>query len=72
MHVVFISHEYPLWSPGGVGSFLQTFGRALVQRGHRVSIVGAGKSTSEEILEDEGVQLYRLPKKKGVYPDFCT
>lgn len=70
MHVVFISHEYPLWSPGGVGSFLQTFGRALVQRGHRVSIVGAGKSTSEEILEDEGVQLYRLPKKKGFIPTF--
>ncbi|PKA82108.1 glycosyltransferase involved in cell wall biosynthesis [Ulvibacter sp. MAR_2010_11] len=65
MHLVFISHEYPLWSPGGVGSFLQTFGRALVQKGHRVSIVGAGNSSAEEVLEDKGVNLYRLPRKKG-------
>lgn len=70
MHIVFISHEYPLWSPGGVGSFLQTIGRALVTNGHRVTIVGAGKSTREEFLEDEGVQLFRLPKKKGILPAF--
>lgn len=70
MHIVFHSHEYPLWSPGGVGSFMQTFGRALVRRGHSVTIVGAGKSYEEEFVEDEGVQLYRLPKKKGKLPGF--
>lgn len=70
MHIVFLSHEYATWSPGGVGTFLQTLGRALVKSGHEVSIVGAGKSDSEEQLEDKGVQLYRLPKNAGRLPDF--
>ncbi|MAT90627.1 MAG: glycosyl transferase family 1 [Flavobacteriaceae bacterium] len=70
MHIVFISHEYPLWSPGGVGSFLQTFGRALVKEGHQVTVVGAGMDAKEVILEDKGVQLIRLPKKTGWKPAF--
>ncbi|MDC7995694.1 glycosyltransferase family 4 protein [Altibacter sp. HG106] len=70
MHIVFLSHEYPVWSPGGVGSFLQTFGRALVQNGHRVTVVGAGKDAQEIRWEDEGVQLIRLPKKTGWKPAF--
>ncbi|WP_034261590.1 glycosyltransferase family 4 protein [Altibacter lentus] len=71
MHIVFLSHEYPLWSAGGIGSFLQTFGRALVARGHRVTVVGAGTALTEVYLEDEGVHLYRLPKQqKGLLPEF--
>lgn len=70
MHIVFLSHEYPLWSPGGVGTFLQTLGRALVNEGHRVTVVGPGKEITEEYLEDEGVRLYRLPKKQGLLPTF--
>lgn len=70
MHIVFLSNEYPLWSPGGIGSFLQTFGRSLVKNNHTVSIVGIGTKITEEIIEDKGVQLYRLPRKKGFLPDF--
>ncbi|MCA0153709.1 glycosyltransferase family 4 protein [Winogradskyella vincentii] len=62
MHICFISSEYPLWKSGGVGSFLQTLGRALVKEGHMVSIVGIGNK--EEQLDDKGVQIYRLPVSK--------
>lgn len=61
MHICFISNEYPLWAVGGIGSFIQTLGRMMVQKGHQVSLVGIGNSTKEEMINDEGVELYRLP-----------
>ncbi len=64
MHICFISNEYPLWASGGVGSFLQTFCRALLKHGHRASIVGIGKSQKREELNDDGVNIYRLPVSK--------
>lgn len=71
MHIVFLSNEYPLWtSGGGLGSFLQTFGQALVEKKHRVTILGIGDSSSSERLEDEGIQLIRLPKNQGFLPNF--
>jgi glycosyltransferase involved in cell wall biosynthesis len=70
MHIVFLSSEYPLWSPGGFGTFLQTFGRTLVAEGHEVSIVGVGVTHAEEMMEDKGVIVYRLPKKRGKLPAF--
>ena len=70
MHIVFLSHEYPLWSPGGAGTFIQTFGREAVREGHQITIIGAGKSSEEIQLYDEGVVLYRMPKSKNIIPDF--
>lgn len=70
MHIVFLSGEYPIWTSGGVGTFIQTFGRLLVREGHLVSVVGPGKDTSEVKLEDQGVQLYRLPGNRSKLPDF--
>ncbi|WP_282043189.1 glycosyltransferase family 4 protein [Winogradskyella flava] len=64
MHICFISSEYPIWKSGGVGSFLQTFSRAMVQRGHTISIVGIGETHEEMQLVDEGVHIYRLPVAK--------
>lgn len=64
MHIVFISSEYPLWSPGGVGSFLKTFGSALVTAGNDVSILGVGSKNEEEYFIDNGMQIYRLPMRK--------
>jgi glycosyltransferase involved in cell wall biosynthesis len=61
MHICFISHEYPLWATGGIGTFIQTLGRMMVKKGHRVTVVGIGQSKSEEVILDEGVVLYRLP-----------
>ncbi len=70
MHIVFLSSEYPLWYPGGVGTFLQTFGRNLFANGHRVTILGVGDKEGEEVLEDQGVKLIRLPKNKSKLPNF--
>jgi glycosyltransferase involved in cell wall biosynthesis len=70
MHIVFLSGEYPLWTSGGVGTFIQTFGRSLVQAGHMVSVVGPGQEKQELKMADEGVQIYRLPKNSGFLPNF--
>lgn len=70
MHIVFLSHEYPLWSPGGVGTFIQTLGRALVEKGHQVKVLGPGRELKEVRLFDEGVELIRLPKTSGMLPAF--
>lgn len=70
LHIVFLSAEYPLWASGGVGSFIQTLGRALVANGHNVSVVGPGKKAEEERLIDQGVQLYRLKKNPLPGPNF--
>ena len=65
MHICFISHEYPLWGGGGgVGSFIQTLGRQLVGRGHQVSVVGVVDIKSEEVVDDQGVTIYRLPRSR--------
>ena len=72
MHIVFLSSEYPLWSPGGFGSFLQTFGRLLVKNGHAVTILGIGIDTNMKFMEDEGVQIYRLPKNRSKLPNFVA
>lgn len=70
MNIVFLSHEYPLWAPGGVGTFLQTFGRTLAQNDHQVTILGIGTSDNFEILDDKGVVLMRLPRNKSRFPNF--
>ncbi len=62
MNIVFISNEYPLWAPGGKGTFIQTFARALVAAGHQATVVGIGDTSSIKELEDEGVRLIRLRK----------
>ncbi|MCW5519167.1 glycosyltransferase family 4 protein [Aureitalea sp. L0-47] len=70
MNIVFLSHEYPLWAPGGVGTFLQTFGRTLVENGHKVTVLGIGDSWKEQLLDDQGVRLIRLKKNKSNLPNF--
>ncbi|GER59690.1 capsular polysaccharide biosynthesis protein [Patiriisocius marinus] len=62
MNIVFISNEYPTWAPGGKGTFVQTFARELVKDGHTAIVLGIGEDSKKVILEDNGVQLIRLPK----------
>ncbi|WP_271855504.1 glycosyltransferase family 4 protein [Patiriisocius marinus] len=62
MNIVFISNEYPSWAPGGKGTFVQTFARELVKDGHTAIVLGIGEDSKKVILEDNGVQLIRLPK----------
>jgi len=70
MNLVFLSPEYATWAPGGVGTFLQTFGRTLIENQHSVIILGVGVEEEEVIAEDLGVQLIRLPKNNSALPNF--
>lgn len=62
MHICYLCSEYPPGPHGGVGTFTQTLGRALVRRGHSVTVVGFGKSMRTGITqqEDEGVVVVRI------------
>ena len=64
MHICFLSHEYPLWSTGGIGSFIQTIGRMLVKEGHTVTVVGYSNLKAGDFLVDEGVSIYRMSAPK--------
>ena len=61
MHICFLCNEYPPGLHGGVGSFTQTLGRGLVARGHTVTAVGVYRDGHEQVENDEGVRVVRLP-----------
>lgn len=67
MHICFITHEYPKegFPHGGIGTFIQTIGKAYVNEGIKVSVVGINvyANKNEEEL-DEGVHIYRLKPRK--------
>ena len=64
MHICFLSHEYPLWATGGIGSSIQSIGRKLVTEGHIVTIIGWSNLHKEQFINDKGVSIYRLPSPK--------
>jgi glycosyltransferase involved in cell wall biosynthesis len=58
MHICFIANEFPLpgISFGGVGTFLVSYSKVLIDNGHRVSIVGV--SRKEVQTEIDGIRIY--------------
>ncbi len=52
LHIGFLTTEYPPLPSGGIGTSMRNLGRALVARGHRVTVIGWGP---EETFEDRGV-----------------
>lgn len=64
-HICFACSEYPPAPHGGIGSFVQTLGRELVRRGHRVSAIGMygyrPPLKSEE--DDLGVRVIRVQSR---------
>lgn len=63
LHVCYLCDEYPPAPHGGIGVFTRTLGRALVQRGHAVSVVGVnrvGEGGGTERVDD-GVRVVRVP-----------
>jgi glycosyltransferase involved in cell wall biosynthesis len=62
MHICFLTHEYPKdgYPHGGVGTFVRTLSRNLVNEGIRVSVVGTNYFDADEDEEDNGVKIYRL------------
>ncbi len=65
LHILFNSDHYPTpgGNSGGIGVFVQTLGRMLVQQGHLVTVVGAGYK-NHSIENDEGVTVVRIAKSK--------
>ena len=60
MHICFICSEYPPGQHGGIGTFTQTLGRSLADRGHRVTVVGCFPSEQAGIEVDQNVRIIRL------------
>lgn len=65
MHICFACSEYPPAPHGGIGSFIQTLGRELVQRGHEVSVLGIYNDGPEfeGRQDDRGVRVIRVPSR---------
>ncbi|SHN09646.1 glycosyltransferase family 4 protein [Polaribacter sp. KT 15] len=59
MHICFISSEFPLpnASYGGIGTFLLTYSKLLINNGHRVSVVGLHDKEETEV-KIEGVNIF--------------
>ena len=64
MHICFLSHEFPKpgLNPGGVGVFLYTFSQALVDAGHRVTILGSNDSENDEDKQIGNLRVIRFAK----------
>lgn len=62
MKLCFICYEYPPGPVGGVGTFTQMLGRALVRRGHEVRVAGVYSASypAPDYEEDDGVRVWRL------------
>jgi glycosyltransferase involved in cell wall biosynthesis len=66
MHICFITSEFPKtgFPHGGVGTFVATLGKALVQKGIEVSVVGLNYVDKEEKEHVDGINVYRVTSKK--------
>ena len=67
MNICFICCEYPPALHGGIGSYIQTLGRALVRSGDRVRVAGIypSQESALEYEEDQGVEVWRFRSPKG-------
>jgi glycogen synthase len=61
MKICFVCCEYPPGLHGGIGSFIQTLARALVNKGHEVRVCGIYPSDLDypKYEEDQGVRVWR-------------
>jgi len=66
MHICFLTSEYPKegFPHGGIGSFVKTLAVELVKRGIKVSVIGLNYTLNDENEIVDGVNIYRLKKKK--------
>src|ERR1044071_2342112 len=62
MNILFICDEYPPGKNGGIGSSIQTLGRAMVKKGHRVFVVGLYPYSygQQDTENDMGVKVWRF------------
>jgi len=67
MHICFLTHEYPKegFPHGGIGTFVKTIGKAFVNEGHKVSVLGINNYNSqEEVITIDGITIHRLKPRK--------
>lgn len=64
MHICYLCSEYPPAPHGGIGTFVQTTARALVGRGHHVTVIGFNDVDLPAKEDDAGVQVQRLPRAR--------
>jgi glycosyltransferase involved in cell wall biosynthesis len=61
MHVCYLCDEYPPAPHGGIGSLTKTLAEHLVQRGHRVTVVGTYPIARPSEQVCNGVRVVRVP-----------
>lgn len=61
MHIVFITHEYPLPGKphGGIGTYIGVMAKELTALGVSVSVVGTGDDLKSQKFKDEQVDVYK-------------
>ena len=65
MKLGFVCGEYPPFPHGGIGTLVQTLGRALVAGGHSVRVTGLYPDVRDVQHEfNHGVEVWRLPQSK--------
>lgn len=66
MHICFIANEFPLpgMTFGGIGTFLISYSKILIQNGHSVSIVGIVGAKNACNTTVEGVEVYYKAQSK--------
>ena len=66
MHICFITSEFPKpgYPHGGVGTFVSTLGKALVEKGIEVSVIGLNYINKDETETINGIKVYRVCSKK--------
>jgi len=76
MHICFITNEFPKagFPHGGIGTFIATISKALVERGVKVSVVGKNYTPNADTEVVNGVDVHRLHAKsiKGLAWYFNT
>jgi len=67
MKICFLCNEYPPARHGGVGIATRTIGRAMVEAGHQVRVIGLNweNSDSPRVESDHGVKVWRLKTHKS-------
>ena len=66
MHICFITNEFPKpgYPHGGIGTFIATLSKVLIEKGIEVSVVGKNYIPQEDRGFVNGVNVYRLHTKK--------
>lgn len=66
MKILFVCHEYPPKTHGGIGSFTKLLAEKLSENDIEVSVIGFGEDTKSSLVIENGVKVFRLPCEKKI------